>query len=80
MFTISEGTGTPEGDIVYPEDADDEKRKEFVVEKFKSYFDKYNELCGSTIKDKLLLNLTGCNFIPGAYKVKAVVTFEKEKR
>lgn len=36
MFTVFEGTGTPEAEIVYPEDADEEKRKEFVVEKLKN--------------------------------------------
>lgn len=42
LFTLFEGTGVPEGDIVYPDEAmnDEEKRKEFVVEKFKSYIDK----------------------------------------
>jgi len=25
---LYEGTGTPEGDIIYPEDADEEKRKD----------------------------------------------------
>lgn len=80
MFTVFEGTGTPEAEIVYPEDADEEKRKEFVVEKLKNYSDKFNELCGIQVTDKVLLNFVGCNFIKGDYRIKAIVTFEKEKR
>lgn len=37
-------------------------------------------MCGIQVTDKVLLNFVGCNFIKGDYRVKAIVTFEKEKR